>query len=545
MHFAVSLIQTEQGLSNNPLGKYLTFDDKTEGLSDHSEACNLGEMSGAVSVARGVSYLWLQVIVSSVARIVAFAFFARLISVDEMGVYTILTLAYNGALALLTLGLSNIVTKFVAENIAQGRKVEAASVAYKSVLLSELVSIIVAVGFLLSKFPVGVSNLPNSPVISAIGVFFAIDLIVLLGPTVAAVFYGLLAFRDYALIYAVYASVKPFMVVLLVYETGSLVGMVEAWVIADTVLTAYLLLYFWRRLGPPVFRFSTKYLLKLSSPLYFANLASFLYLSFDQLTLIPLVSLSALGVYGATVTAFTAYMLLVNVFGSVLLPVFSGVHGVKGPEVLKDSIRTASRYVSIVAMPLAFALLATARPALTLFVGGAYQGGVIPLAVLALGSIASIVGLSFGSVLIVLNETVLAALTAIIPIPLGVAVEFISIPMLGILGASIARALSMLFSLVLTWYFVRHKISFKLDSQAILKSVLASGGMALAMEAFQLVYYSRFLLPAYVLVGLLVYILGMRALKAVGSADIDLLRHTLGPRFSAVCDLLSRIVVPQ
>ena len=374
---------------------------------------------------------------------------------------------------------------------------------------------------------------------------FVIDVIVNFGPTAATAFYGLLEFRDYAFIYATYASIRPFMVVLFVYEAHSLVGMVEAWVISDTALAGCMFAYLWRRLGPPVFRFSTKYLLKLSSPLYLANIASFLYNSFDQLTLIPLVSLTALGVYGAVVSAFSAYNGLISVLGSVLLPVFSGMHGVRGPEDLEDSIRTASRYVSIVAMPLAFALLATARPALTLLVGLSYQGGVIPLAVLALGSIASIIALSLGPVLIVLNETPLAALASILPIPLSVAFAFISIPVLGILGASIARALSMLLSLVLTWYFLRRKITVKLDTQAILKSVMASGGMALVMEVLQLFYYSRFLLPAYLAVGLLIYLLAMRTLKAIGTADIDLLRRTLGPRSSRICDLLSRLVIRE
>jgi O-antigen/teichoic acid export membrane protein len=503
----------------------------------------LPEGSNAVSAARGVSYLWLQTVASSVVQVVAFAFFARLISVEEMGVFTILNLAYTGASALMGLGVSSVTTKFVAENIAQGKKEAAASVYYKSLLLSELASIIVAVAFLFSKFPAGVSNLPNSPVISSIGILFAIDVIVTIGPTAAAVFYGLLKFRDYALIYAIYFSVRPIMVVLCVYETGSLVGLVEAWVICDAVLAVYVFLYFWRMFGPPVFRFSTKYLLKLSIPLYVANLASFLYGSFDRITLIPLVSLTALGVYGATVSAFSAYLGLISVLGSVMLPVFSGVHGVKGPEVLGDSVRTASRYVAIVAMPLAFALFATARPALTLLVGGAYQNGVTPLAVLALGSIASIVALSLSPVLIVLNETTLAALASLLPIPLSVAVALISIPVLGIVGASVGRALSMLLSLVLTWYFVRRKITVKLDSQAILKSIVASGGMALVMEVLQLVYYSRFLLPVYLLVGMLAYLLALRALKVIGTADIDLIRRMLGPRFGRMCDFLSRLVV--
>ena len=502
-------------------------------------------MSNAVSAARGVSYLWLQNIISSVARVVAFAFFARLISVDQMGVYTILVLAYSGALALMGLGMSNVVTKFVAESIAQGNKQGAASVCYKSILLSELASIIVAAGFLFAKFPAGVSNLPNSPLISAISILFVIDVIANIGPTAAAAFYGLLKFRDYALIYGIYTSVRPFMVVLFVYETHSLVGLVEAWVISDAFLAVYMFVYLWHRLGPLVFRFNTKYLLKLSSPLYIASISSFLYASFDQLSLIPLVSLTNLGVYGAAVTAFTAYNQLVGVLGSVMLPVFSGVYGVKRHEGLEHSTRTASRYVSIAAMPLAFALLATARPALTLLVGESYQAGVIPLAVLALGSIASIIGLSLGPTLIVLNETTLAALASVLPIPLSVVVAFFSIPVLGISGASIARALSMLLSLLLTYYFVQRKIVVKLDSQAILKSLVASGSMTLVMEIFQLVYYSRFLLPAYLLVGLLAYLLAMRALKAISKADLELLRRILGPDFSRVCDILSRVVVTE
>jgi hypothetical protein len=64
------------------------------------------------------------------------------------------------------------------------------------------------------------------------------------------------------------------------------------------------------------------------------------------------------------------------------------------------------------------------------------------------------------------------------------------------------------------------------------------------MEALQLFYYSRFLLPPCLAVGFLAYLLGMRELKAMGTADIDLLRRMLGPRFGRMCGLLSRLVVP-
>jgi O-antigen/teichoic acid export membrane protein len=460
-----------------------------------------------------------------------------------MGVYTILSLAYGAASIFMGLGMSSVVTKFVAEDVAKGDRVRAASVYYEALLLSESASILIAACLLITKFPAGISHLPNSQVISLIGILFAADVVVSLGSTPAAAFYGLLEFKVYAVIYAVYASVRPWLVILLIYEVKSLVGLVGAWVISDAMLSVYVFLYLWRRLGPPVFRFDTKYLLKLSGPLYLAGIASFLYSTFDQLTLIPLVSLTALGVYGAAITAFSAYNGLIGVLSTVLLPVFSGVLGTNGFAGLKSAVEKASRYVSIVAMPLAFALLVTARPALTLFVGREYEPGALPLAILALASTATIISLALSPILIVLNETLLAALASILPLPISVALALVSIPKLGILGASVARGLSMLLGLLLTWHFARRKIPVQLDYQAITKSVVACAAMAVSMEILQLLYYNRFLLPLYLLAGALVYLLAMRALRGMNAADIDLLRQTLGPRFSGICGLLSKLLV--
>jgi O-antigen/teichoic acid export membrane protein len=379
--------------------------------------------------------------------------------------------------------------------------------------------------------------------VSFIGILFAIDVVASIGPTASAAFYGLLDFKEYAVIYTIYSSFRPWLVVLLVFEVKSLVGLMAAWVVSDAVLALYMFWYLWQRLGPPVLRFDTKYLLKLSSPLYLASIASFFYGTFDQLTLIPLVSLTALGIYGAVVNAFSAYTGLISVIGSVLLPSLSGVHGARGPDALKSSVSRASRYVAILGMPVAFALVAIARPALTLLVGRQYEGGSLPLAVLALASTTTIIATALGPVLIVMNETLLAASTTLLPLPLSVALALIAIPRLGILGASIARGLSMVFSLVLTWYFLRRKILVRLDYGAIVKSVLASAVMALVMGTIQLLYYIRILLPVYLLIGLIVYLLGLRALKLITIADIELVRQILGQRFSWLSDLLYRLVV--
>ena len=123
-------------------------------------------------------------------------------------------MAYGAASAFMSLGLPNVVTKFVAENVAIGNKERAASVWYEALVLSDGTSLIIALVFLLSKFPAGVSHLPSSAEISAIGVSFAVDIVATIGIIGSATYLGLYEFKDYAVMYTAYASIRPWLVVL-------------------------------------------------------------------------------------------------------------------------------------------------------------------------------------------------------------------------------------------------------------------------------------------------------------------------------------------
>jgi hypothetical protein len=57
--------------------------------------------------------------------------------------------------------------------------------------------------------------------------------------------------------------------------------------------------------------------------------------------------------------------------------------------------------------------------------------------------------------------------------------------------------------------------------------------------------YSKFLLPVYVLIGAVVYLILLRLLRAVDPADVSLLRGFLGPRLSLVSDMLSWVILPK
>jgi len=56
-------------------------------------------------------------------------------------------------------------------------------------------------------------------------------------------------------------------------------------------------------------------------------------------------------------------------------------------------------------------------------------------------------------------------------------------------------------------------------------------------------FYSSFLLPAYVVLGLIVYLAALRLLKAVQEHDIELIRKYLGTRLGFASKLLGIVLV--
>jgi O-antigen/teichoic acid export membrane protein len=305
-------------------------------------------------------------------------------------------------------------------------------------------------------------------------------------------------------------------------------------------MSAYLI----KRLGRPTFEFGPKNLLKLSAPLYFGNLWGFGYNWFDRLFVIAFVNVTAVALYGVATQVFGAYLGVITVLPNVLIPTFAMTHGAGGRDSLSYAVASTSRYISYAAFPIAFALLATAQPVISLFAGVRYGGAALPLSELVAFSIATILALPFTSALIALSETKLYAVTVIVPLLASITLVFLTISSLGILAASTARGLSMVLNLILSFILVRKKLSVRLDIKSVGKSFLSGVTLAVVTCLCQVVRYNVFLLPLYLLCGGMTYLLSMRILGAVNAHDVDLIKDILGPRFVTVVRLLSYILVP-
>jgi len=500
----------------------------------------MGDRTSAVHVARGVSFLWIQTLTTTLFQVVAFAIIARLISPSQMGLLAILYLILGLAQLIAPLALPSAIVRFVAEELAQGRKQNAAAIFYKSTTISIAISAIMSAAcFMLApSLSAAFSTQPIIFQFLAIDVFLSAGLI----QTVSNALVGAQKLREYSLATIAYMALRNTLIVALLLVLHDFLWLVCAWVISDLLYVLIMNILVLRVLGLPTFEFSLKRLLRFSLPLMPGNSVGFVYSWYDRALMLPYTSLPELGIYNATLTAFGVLSAIPGGIATALYPAYAEIQTAKGKPGLQDAIHVASRYVSFIAIPLALGLLATAKPALSLFLGEPYEPGSTALQIITLFFALTVVGNAFGSIFLLLGETATASAATTASVAASIVTALLLLPAFGINGAATSRGVGMLVSFALTLALVRRRMRLSFDLEAFWKSFAASTAMAIAVWLTQYVFYNRLLLPAYVIVGAVTYLIGLRLLKAVHPADAQLAVEFLGKRYEPLVNLAGKIL---
>ena len=501
--------------------------------------------STAVVVSRGASYLTIQAVVTSAAQVLSFAILARIITPTEVGILAILTLVTALSQSINGAAFQQAAMKYVGEYADANRDL-AAGVFFQTLRVSLVISIPFAVFIflgsgLLAKMLLGT--------VSQAGLFqiLSVDLLMNAGALQVATgtVLGAKCFKVAATIGAAGAILRQILIILLILFLKNFVGLVYGWVLSDLAMFAGFGLYAVRTLGLTTKLFELRKLMSFSWPLSVGNIISFAYGWFDRAILIVFVPLASLGVYTAALYALGVIGSVSVAFTNTLLPVYSSISAGRGLEGSRQATRLGSRYVSLVMVPLAFGLFATAKPALTLFVGNTYAAGALPLMILSLASALTTLSAVLSPMLTALAKTRAIMCITIGSVALGVCSAYALLPFMGIVGASVARDVAMVVSLCLTIYVLKRAQALSIDFDMAWKSTLAGAVMGAVLVAAQTVVYSKILLPAYVVLGAIIYLVLLRVLRAVGTRDIQLIQEYLGARLGFLAAVLGAIVVPR
>jgi O-antigen/teichoic acid export membrane protein len=500
-------------------------------------------MNLAVVVSRGASYLSIQTVATSVAQVVSFAILARIITPSEVGILAVLSLVTALSQAINGAAFQAAVMKYVGEYRGANEEL-AAGVFYLTLQVSLILSIPLAAFIFLESGSLAHVLLGTT---TEEGLFrvLAVDVLVYSGalPVAMGAVLGAKRFKAAAAIGTGGALLRQCLIILLILFLKQFIGLVYAWVLSDFAMLAVFGLYAVRALGPNKRPLPLRKLVSFSWPLSINNLVNFAYSSFDRAILIAFVSLASLGIYNAALYAFSVLANIGGACTNALLPVYSNVGGGRGLEGCRRVTSLASRYVSLVMVPLAFGLLATAKPALTLFVGQAYVGGVVPLMILCLAFALSAFSLALGPMLTALAKTREILWITATSTVFALVSAYILIPFMGIIGASEARGVASAASLGLTIFVLKRMRAMSLDVEMAWKSIVAGAGMTGTLIVVQMIIYSKTLLPLYVVMGVLVYLVLLRVLNAVREQDIELIERYLGARLGFVARLLGVILL--
>jgi O-antigen/teichoic acid export membrane protein len=485
----------------------------------------------------------LQSVISAATILVSFPMIARLITPREMGIWTILLFVNQLSQTIATAGLPEAVTKYVAESFSEGKTQVAAAAFYQAIRTTLLPTCPLALAVFLGAGALSLRLLGEQAYAPLFQVL-ALDMLFYVGPVpvLAAAMLGLQKFKESAYIGAVSVVMNQSLIVFLLLFLRNFIGLVEAWVIADVTAAAAYFAFVLRTLGPPRFGFSLKKLLSFSWPLSLRNAVVFANLWFDRTLLAVFFPLATLGVYNATITAFNVLVGITLMMAGVLFPAYSARQGSKEDH-SRDDVQRASRYVSLVTVPLALGLMVTAKPALALFVGEAYVGGAQPLMVLAAIFAFTLFGAALTPMLLALGETRTVSLIETVSVGMGLGSAFLLLRVLGMLGAALSRGISMITVTSLTVYALSRRIRIRLDLEAMAKSLAGGMVMAIAVAATEVLVYNKFLLPVYVLVGMVVYMAALRSLTAIREEDIEFITSYLGHRLAFVAHVLRRILI--
>lgn len=227
-----------------------------------------------------------------------------------------------------------------------------------------------------------------------------------------------------------------------------------------------------------------KIFLATALPFALAGIIGRLYSYSDSLLMSKMLSAKELGWWSVPYKITFAFQFIPVALSASVYPVFSSLF-INQKEAIGPLFEKAWRYLFAIVFPLALGLMAVADPVVKSVFGQQYAPSIIPLRILLVSLIFGFLGFITSAVLNATNKQ--KTQTKLITLALGVNIilNLILLPRLGISGAAVSALVSSILLCLAGLYFARRQVGINLKN--ILKYINQTLWPALAMAA--VVYY--------------------------------------------------------
>lgn len=500
--------------------------------------------SGA-HVARGATYVFARDAVSTVVNIVYIVILARYLSLEDMGIYALLTFILALVQTFGTLALPPASTKYIAHHVAEGDVKKARSVVTRVLQISILSStlsfmLIFASAESLSTVLFGTAE---QTLLFQIVAFASI--LNIFNTQAYSFLRGLQRMGELAAVGLIFVVVEKIVAIyLLIYPRLGLYSVAYGWLLGFLISSVVSLILTARLLGIFGKAHELRTLLNFSYPLYLRSILGLGMNWVDRLFLAPY--LAYLGMYNIAVRVAVIPGLISTAILTALFPKLSELYAKGTVDSLRNAFRVSTRYAVLVSFPIIVGLAALAEPVL-LIAGKDYVEATLPLAILCFAAVPQALQVAIAPTLLTLERTKIAAIVVASSIISNTAMSYITLYYfnLGMLGPAWARAFASFISFGMGIYVLRKILSIDFDTEALWKSAAAAIIMAIAVVllryAVKGVAIEYYLLPLYALVGSAVYFFSLVALRAIKKHDVELIHDYLPGRLKRLAAWLGRI----
>jgi O-antigen/teichoic acid export membrane protein len=512
-------------------------------------------MGEHVLVGRGAASLFLANILSLVASTLYFVTVTHVLrSTAEVGVVTALNI-FIWFFVLVCLFAQPIVMggpipaplavlKFIPEFLARGERNGAKKVFRASLISSIFVGL--AVAGILSCLPSLVIPLLGGEVLPDFVRLSAVDILVLsVGQIGLGAIFALGDTRTGALFIVLWSITRSALASILLVSYG-VVGVLIGWIGGDLAL---LLLVMSKTLGNCVGevergKFSIRNLARYNVYTLFAALLGFIINQADIMIAFSQQGLSGLAIYnvasiGAGVAGYAPSALV-----TVLLPALAALSASNKIVDLHDIIRSSTRYVSLLVIPIAFGLAALMEILLNIF-GPDYVSGLLPAVILSVAAGLTALSAVYAGALLALGRLRWYTIANVLGLIVLILVAGILTPIIGLNGTALGRASLMGVTAVVYALATFKTKVFEIDSRAFIISVVSSTVMMIVIFSILSVLREFILklvmVPVLLIVGILVYVVSLRAFRGLTVSDMDFLRGLLPYRLRTILPILARL----
>jgi len=423
----------------------------------------------------------------------------KMLGVLNYGIWAQLLVTVSLLAPIVRLGLTNSIVRFVA---AEKNNEEIKEGVYSALFLIVVLSAAVFLCFLIFINPI--ANFFQSPTI-LVGILPIIIFLECVNMTLLSTFQALHQMKKYSFFMILLSLAEIICVVAAIYLGYGLQGAVFALLLAK--FTAFLFTYLdiYRTIGfvLPTFHLIRKYL-SFGMPTLLSNASYLAVASIDKYLVGAYLGTLFVGYYAPAYSLGNFVTFLIIPISFVLFPAVSKSYDEGKIYEVKTKLRYSLKYFLVISIPTVFGISVLSGQILTLFTTQEISLHAFFITPLVAFSIL-FYGASdiFSQILTLVKKTKTVGYIWAASAILNIFLNIFLIPPFGILGAAVAALLTYFVSFALIWYYSFREFTFAIDWLSIIKILLCSFAMSLAI--WQINPHSFLNLIYSVIIGIVAY----------------------------------------